>query len=107
MYFGSISSKSLPFVSGTTIITKHKPTHDMQAKSQNAPSSPSSCCKIDNLMRTILLENKLGQFRNNYFVCAEDLNLFLGKKLNFYRENQQLSYLEIHKRLDAKKCTKV
>lgn len=39
--FGSISSKSFPFVSGTNITTKNRPTHDMQAYNQNAPCNPS------------------------------------------------------------------
>lgn len=42
IYFGFISSKSRPFVSGTTMMTKQRPTHEMQANSQKAPSSPSS-----------------------------------------------------------------
>lgn len=43
---GSISSRSLPLVSGTNITTNIRPMHEMSAYSQNAPCSPSpSCCR--------------------------------------------------------------
>lgn len=43
---GSISSRSLPFVSGTNSTTNIRPKHEMSAYSQNAPCSPSPSCLL-------------------------------------------------------------
>lgn len=57
-YLGSISSKSLPFVSGTHITTKNRPQHEMHAYNQYVPCNPSHSWNLKGAVNIISEEQK-------------------------------------------------
>lgn len=105
-YFGSISSRSFPFVSGTHITTKNRPQHEMPAYNQNAPCNPNNSC------RARKREKEMGviKWMKNIIIKKEDCVFFFRKIKWSWLSIVFLTvctYLKVDKRFHTYECTEI
>lgn len=104
-YFGSISSKSFPFVSGTHITTKNRPQHEMHAYNQNAPCNPSHSCnqsgKMELKKKKIIAKRQSIIIASLFSICHFEMKITI-RVYRIIRTN-----LKVDKGFNAEKCTEI